>query len=511
MTDWTDGYRVDIDYTHGYYAELNPLHMQFAMLLAGLTPPEVDTACELGFGQGVSLNIHAAASGVAWYGTDFNPAQTAFAQELAQASGTKARCYNDAFIEFAERSDLPEFDFIALHGIWSWVSEENQRAILRLIDRRLRVGGVVYVGYNAMPGWAPVLPLRELLVRHIDTMTATGSEIGARVSDARAFLDRLFKTNPAALRANLTLSERLSSLAGHDPRYLVHEYLNENWKPQSILEMAEQLGTARLRFACSARWLDAVDAINLTSEQARILQEVADPVTREMLRDFIINRFFRRDYWVKGARSLTPHDRAERLRAMRVILLRDPADIDLKVKGALGEADLLPAIYAPVLDALADRVPLTLGEIDDAVRERDVSFALMLEALTVLMGRGLVSLVQPDARANAAADQCAALNQYLMSRAETSGDVSVLASPLTGGGITVGRFQQMFLAECHKGGGETAQLAATVWKVLREQGQVLLKDGKPIEGEEANLEELSRLAGEFMARDHGMLHKVWII
>src|SRR6056297_3918710 len=85
MTDWTDGYRVDIDYTHGYYAELNPLHMQFAMLLAGLTPPEVDTACELGFGQGVSLNIHAAASGVAWYGTDFNPAQTAFAQELAQA------------------------------------------------------------------------------------------------------------------------------------------------------------------------------------------------------------------------------------------------------------------------------------------------------------------------------------------------------------------------------------------------------------------------------------------
>jgi hypothetical protein len=30
MTDWTAGYMADMTYTHGYNAELNPLHAQAA-------------------------------------------------------------------------------------------------------------------------------------------------------------------------------------------------------------------------------------------------------------------------------------------------------------------------------------------------------------------------------------------------------------------------------------------------------------------------------------------------
>ena len=70
MSDWTAGYVADIGYTFGYYAELNPLRVKLAFLNAGLHFPEVGVACELGFGQGVSANIHAAASVTAWYGTD---------------------------------------------------------------------------------------------------------------------------------------------------------------------------------------------------------------------------------------------------------------------------------------------------------------------------------------------------------------------------------------------------------------------------------------------------------
>ena len=66
MTDWSQGYVTDVGYTHGYYHELNPLRMQLALLNAGIKPPEINVACELGIGQGVSLNIHAAASEVEW-------------------------------------------------------------------------------------------------------------------------------------------------------------------------------------------------------------------------------------------------------------------------------------------------------------------------------------------------------------------------------------------------------------------------------------------------------------
>ena len=66
MTTWSEGYVADIGYTHGYYTELNPLRSRFALIKAGLKPPSIRNACELGFGQGVSVNIHAAASGTAW-------------------------------------------------------------------------------------------------------------------------------------------------------------------------------------------------------------------------------------------------------------------------------------------------------------------------------------------------------------------------------------------------------------------------------------------------------------
>src|SRR5437660_12614194 len=88
VSDWTEGYVSEIGYTYGYYGELNPQRIAVPFLNVGLVPPKVATACELGFGQGVSINIHAAASDVSWWGTDFNPGHAAFAKSLAETAGS---------------------------------------------------------------------------------------------------------------------------------------------------------------------------------------------------------------------------------------------------------------------------------------------------------------------------------------------------------------------------------------------------------------------------------------
>ena len=70
------------------------MRARLALLNAGWAAPELLTqgpACELGMGQGVSVNMHAAASSASWCATDFNPSQTAFAQDLANASGVDAQ------------------------------------------------------------------------------------------------------------------------------------------------------------------------------------------------------------------------------------------------------------------------------------------------------------------------------------------------------------------------------------------------------------------------------------
>jgi hypothetical protein len=213
----------------------------------------VDTACELAFGQGVSTNLHAAASGAQWFGTDFNPAQAGFAQELAAVTGAGARLVDESFAEFCTRADLPDFDFIGLHGIWSWISDENQAVIVDFVRRKLKVGGALYISYNTQPGWAAIGPLRDLLLQHSDVLSAPGQGIVSRFDAALAFVEKLMATNPAYARANPQVAQRLEKMKGQDRNYVVHEYFNRNWIPMSFAHAAERLAPAKLSYACSAR------------------------------------------------------------------------------------------------------------------------------------------------------------------------------------------------------------------------------------------------------------------
>ena len=289
MTDWTAGYVADIGYTFGYYAELNPLRLKLAFLHAGLATPDVGAACERGFGQGISTNLHAAASVVQWHGTDFNPSQASFAQELAQASGANAQLHDDAFADFCARPDLPDFDYIGLHGIWSWISDANRAVIVDFIRRKLKVGGVLYISYNTLPGWSTFAPMRHLLTQHATTLGAEGAGIVNRIDGALGFADKLLATNPNYARANPSVTERLGKVKEQNRHYVAHEYFNADWHPMYFADMAQWLAPAKLSYACSANLLDHVDAVNLTPDQQALLKEVPDAQLRETVHDYMVN------------------------------------------------------------------------------------------------------------------------------------------------------------------------------------------------------------------------------
>ena len=41
--------------------------------------------------------------------------------------------YDDSFEQLLARDDLPAFDSISLHGVWSWVSRDNHRLITKFL------------------------------------------------------------------------------------------------------------------------------------------------------------------------------------------------------------------------------------------------------------------------------------------------------------------------------------------------------------------------------------------
>ncbi len=497
MQDWTSGYVADIGYTFGYYGELNPLAVKLAFLNAGLTAPHIGTACELGFGQGLSANIHAAATVTQWHGTDFNPAQAGFAQELATASQSGAKLYDDAFADFANRADLPDFDYIGLHGIWSWISDENRGVIVEFIRKKLKVGGVLYISYNTMPGWASFAPIRHLMTAHAEIIGAEGNGIVSRIDGAINFTEKLLETNPTFARANPHVAERIKSVKTQNRHYLAHEYFNRDWHPMHFGTMAEQLAPAKLDFACSAHYNDHIDALNLTAEQQTFLGEFPDQLFRESVRDFMVNQQFRRDYWVKGARKLNLLERTEALRSQKVLLVSPRSGITLKTTGSLGEASMAEVIYNPILNVLADYKPKTLGEIELAVSNLGVDFARLLQACMILMGKGDLAMVQDDetiAKAKVSTDK---LNVHLMNRARGSGEINHLASPVTGGGVMLGRFQQLFLLAIRHGYKTPDEWSAFLWDLLKIQGQKIVKDAKTLDTDAENLAEIKLKAYEF--------------
>jgi len=497
MSNWHAGYTAETAYTYGYYTELNPLRTQLLLLNWGIQPAKVGTACELGFGQGMSVNIHAAASGTRWYGNDFNPAQTAFAQELAEVSGNGAVLSEQSFQEFCTRADLPDFDFIALHGIWSWISPENQAHICDFLARKLKPGGVLYISYNTQAGWAAMAPIRDLMEQHSRVLSAPGQDSLARVSSALSFVNRMMETKPRYLQANPTIAVRLQQLGEQDPNYLSHEYFNHYWQTVSFAAIRPVLAAAKLDFAGSAAYPDHVPLLNLLPEQLDFLAQIPDATFRETTTDFMVNRQFRQDYWVKGSRRLNAHEQATALRAVRILLVAPFEQISMKVTGALGEAEMDRDSYAPLLALLGDYQPHSIGELQQRLPDKVAELGSLLQMLLVLAHKSCIAPVQDDAAIALARPATARLNRYLLEKALGRTDLAALASPVTGGGVGVFHLQQLFLLARLEGHATPEAWVRFAWPLFRALQQTMMLNGVALTSEEDNLAELSKHAESF--------------
>lgn len=505
------GYVTDQTYTHGYYAELNPLRLRLLMLNAGWMPPVIKHACELGFGQGVSVNLHAAASSVGWQGTDFNAAHVAFARETANASGVNVQLADDDFATFCARDDLPMFDYIALHGIWSWVGDANRSTIVDFIRRRLNPGGVVYISYNTLPGWAAMLPVRDLIRAHADVMGSPDGGSAGQLDNALAFVDRLWESDPAFARAHPQLQQALAHFKSQDRRYLAHEPLNRDWTPMSVSQLGNWLNEARLSYAGSAQPLDDIAGLQLSSPQQALLKEIGHPLLQAATRDVMTNQRFRRDYWLKGARKLHSLEVADSMRREYVVLLQPAADVALEVKGAHGMAALQLSIYNPVLEALSDHRVWKIGELEAEVHKAGVTFNQLRQALMVLIGMGVVAPAHAPPISALVQSQCAQLNKHLCRQAMLGGEMSYLASPITGGGVGVGSVEQRFLDARREGMAEPEEWADAAWRVFSAQGQRLIRDGKPLASEEENRQALIEQARRFRQVRLPLLEKLQVV
>ena len=108
--------------------------------------------------------------------------------------------------------------------------------------------------------------------------------------------------------------KRLEYMRKQGSDYLAHEYLNADWICMYFIEVAElvQAG-AKCDYACAAAPLESIDAIHLREDGQALLQGIESPLLREQMRDYFINRQFRKDLFLRGARRLPTGELLDRL------------------------------------------------------------------------------------------------------------------------------------------------------------------------------------------------------
>ena len=500
-TKITDEYVDGIEYTRNYFGELNPVKARYIFTHLGLAFPKVGTACELGFGQGVSVNMHAAASVTQWYGTDFNSQHLAFAQKIANAYEKPAQLFDQAFEQFCQRSDLPDFDLIALHGIWSWVSHENHQIILDFINKKLKLGGVVYISYNTQLGHLKEMPLRDLWLQHSQRISPSGMDIKQRINDALQFTEKLMQLDSVFVKQNPWSKNYVEKLKSRSREYIAHEYFNGHWFLNSFGEMANQLSNAQLQYGGSANYYDNLLSTRLPKEQTQFLQAIADPIFKEVVFDLLSNNGFRKDYWVKGLKATTPETRAELLRAQRFVRIQPPGEFSYQVNTGTRVINMNRDFYGRMIDAFSDFQPKSLLALEALFQGEGTSFNSIADACFVLCGANLIEAVQSDEQINQAKANTEKLNRYLLAQAKHNRELNYLASPLTGGGFLVPHGHRLFLLAILEGDSAEpvtpTSLAQFVWTILSAKNQKVIKQGQVLQTPEENLAELSEQAQKF--------------
>jgi len=132
------------------------------------------------------------------------PAHIEHATRLAAEADAPNAQFHIADFAAARALPLPRFDYIVAHGVYSWV-DRPVRAQIAPVDRRpSEIGGLVYVSYNALPGWTGDLPFQHLAR---ELAADLPGDSAARFAGAAATLRKLAEAGVPSLASSYLIDE----------------------------------------------------------------------------------------------------------------------------------------------------------------------------------------------------------------------------------------------------------------------------------------------------------------
>jgi methyltransferase-like protein len=269
--------------------DIQPRHLATLATLFNLQPPLVTAARILELGCGNGINLVAIAQSLPQadcLGIDYSARQIAEGQKIIQAVGL-----NNIVLKQLDILDMDDswgqFDYIIIHGVYSWVTPRVQHKLLSICQHHLVVNGIAYISYNTYPGWYLNQIMRDM-IQYYHVQQFADNRI--RPLETQQLLQEVIAHNQHHQDAyTFLLQEQLTRLQKTDgDNYLYHDLLETENHPQYFYQFIEQARQYKLEYVTDVKFRDV-----LAAEPTLKRSFSGDLVTHEQYMDFFTNRKLR--------------------------------------------------------------------------------------------------------------------------------------------------------------------------------------------------------------------------
>jgi methyltransferase-like protein/SAM-dependent methyltransferase len=361
-----------VPYPSASFPQSHPLRLAAMGRLMGLKAPAPSTArvLELGCADGANLLPMADQFPLASFvGVDASKVQIAAGQKAIAGAGLKnveLRCEN--ILDFP--ASAGKFDYIIVHGIFSWVPEPVREKIMQICSAHLAENGIAYISYNALPGWNMRRSLRDMMLFH----TKQFAEPAMKIQQARALLAFMSESVPTENDAFGMLLKSESELLGKQmDSYLAHDLLEEENTPFYLHEFVARAERHQLQYVGEPSLSQMLSA-NFPDKVRDTLNRVGKTVVaQEQYMDFLRNRFFRQTLLCHQSQTVNRQVQAAQMGAFafQSYLKRPEKPVDLTqgvqvgfVSNAGSKVNVSDSFLKAAFQAIAQAAPGLIGYED---------------------------------------------------------------------------------------------------------------------------------------------------
>ncbi len=294
----------DVPYAHLSYPQTHPDRLGMLATIMGMQPAPVTDCRVLELGCAVGGNIIPMAYGLPgsrFLGIDFSPGQIKAGKKAVDSLGLDNINLMQADI-LSLSEDIGKFDYIIAHGVYSWTPEPVRNRLMEISKENLSPDGIVYISFNAFPGWRMQGIMRDMMMYH----TRNIEKPSDRLAKAQELISFMAKSVNVKDQYGVFLNAYTSLLnvynqfdiqrrrnTKEDEFGLLHDDLEEVNDAFYFHEVVEHASRHGLQYLIDADFSKSMIS-NMKQETAETLLNMSgDVVALEQYMDFLRNCNFR--------------------------------------------------------------------------------------------------------------------------------------------------------------------------------------------------------------------------